>query len=155
SAQEARWLAIAARGLGRSRPAGPIARRHLRKLAGTLDVLQLDAIHVVARTQFLVPFSRLGAYDTQPLLRMAAAGGELFECWGHAASWLPIDSHPLHRWRMSEHRFGEASPAASRHRAWQETNAVYIAAVLDEVRDRGPLTAADLSDPRRRAGEWW
>jgi uncharacterized protein YcaQ len=121
----------------------------------TVDVLQLDAINVVARTQFLVPFSRLGAYDPELLHRMSGPGGELFEFWGHAASLLPVDSHPLYRWRMAEHRDGEGSSYADRRRAWYEAHADYVAAVLDEVRDRGPLAASALSDPRRRQGDWW
>jgi hypothetical protein len=42
-----------------------------------------------------------------------------------------------------------------RARAWRDAHAGYIDATLAEVRDRGPLTAAALSDPRRRDGEWW
>jgi uncharacterized protein YcaQ len=30
-----------------------------------------------------------------------------------------------------------------------------MASILAEVRDRGPLTAGQLTDPRRRDGEWW
>jgi uncharacterized protein YcaQ len=155
SAREARWLAVAAQGLGRARSTGPVTRRHLRAAIATLDVLQLDAINVVARTQFLVPFSRIGAYDPELLHRMGGPGGELFEYWGHAASLLPIDAHPLYRWRMDQHREGDGSRPADRRRAWHEAHAGYIADVLAEVRDRGPLAASALSDPRPRQGEWW
>ncbi len=110
---------------------------------------------MLARTQFLVPFSRIGAYDPGLLHRLGGPGGELFEYWGHAASLLPIDAHPLYRWRMAQHREGDGIPVAERRRAWHEAHAAYIAAVLDEVRDRGPLAASALSDPRRRQGEWW
>src|SRR5207244_11889024 len=84
SSREARWLALAGQGLGPARPSGPVTRRHLRAAIGTLDVLQLAAIHVLARTQFLVPFSRIGAYDPELLHRMGGPGGELFESWGPA-----------------------------------------------------------------------
>ena len=30
-----------------------------------------------------------------------------------------------------------------------------MAAVLAEVTDRGPIAASQLSEPRRRTGEWW
>jgi len=39
--------------------------------------------------------------------------------------------------------------------AWLKEHAGYVDAVLEEVRDRGPLSASKLSDPRRRSGEWW
>jgi uncharacterized protein YcaQ len=43
----------------------------------------------------------------------------------------------------------------ARKAAWQAEHAEYLDAVLAEVRERGPLTAGQLSDPRPRAGEWW
>jgi uncharacterized protein len=156
SAREARWLAIAAQGLGRARPTGPIRRQHLRTVVDAVDVIQLDAINVVARTQFLVPFSRIGLYEPEVLHGVSGPGGELFEYWGHAASLLPMASQPLYRWRMAEHgSLDHGSAWETRRREWRESNAAYIQAVLDEIRDRGPLPASALSDPRRRDGEWW
>ena len=71
SNREARWLAIAAQGLGGPRPAPvpfPAAgkvpgRARLRRLMAQVGTIQLDAVNVLARTQFLVPFSRFGSYD--------------------------------------------------------------------------------------------
>ena len=154
SEQEARWLALEAQGLADPRPAdAPSLDEALRRIY----VLQLDAVNVVQRTQFLVPFSRLGAYDTADLAAMGAPGGALFEYWGHAASLQPATSQPLFRWRMERYRSGEGYPPAYRAQvqAWREANAAYIASTLAEVRDNGPLTAAALRDPRRRDGEWW
>jgi uncharacterized protein YcaQ len=45
--------------------------------------------------------------------------------------------------------------ARERRRVWRTTHAGYMAAVLAEVADRGPLAASQLSEPRRRTGEWW
>src|SRR5690606_6227298 len=44
---------------------------------------------------------------------------------------------------------------AARQAAWVAEHADYLDAVRAEVRERGPLTAGELSDPRRRDGEWW
>jgi uncharacterized protein len=156
SSEEARWLAIDAQGLGRPRPSGPVGRRHLRGAIGNAGLLQLDAINVLARTQFLVLFSRLGSYDVARLHDMTGPGGELFEYWGRMASLLPTAHQPLFRWRMEQYAtYGDGPKYAARRLAWQEAHAGYIAAVLREVRDRGPLRASQLSDPRRRDGEWW
>jgi uncharacterized protein YcaQ len=156
SGREARAMAIAAQGLARDRPAGPIGRRHLRALMGTVGTIQLDAINVLQRTQFLVPFSRLGPYELRHLHAMNGPGGELLEYWGHAASLLEMDMHPLLRWRMATTGPWSESPKyAEVQRAWYEAHADYIAAVKAEVAERGPLTAGQLSDPRRRDGEWW
>jgi uncharacterized protein YcaQ len=156
SLTDARRLAIAAQGLAKPRPRGPIGVRHLRALFATIGTVQLDAINVLARTQFIVPFSRLGAYDTGLLQKMAGAHGELFEYWAHAACLLPMADEPLFRWRMAQHGpYGERPAVARNRTAWRALHADYIGSVLDEVRERGPLPASQLTDPRRRDGEWW
>ena len=152
----ARWLAVDAQGLARPRPAGPIRKRHLLAAIAALGQLQLDAINVVQRTQFLVLFSRLGAYDASLLHDMTGPGGELFEYWGHAVALLPVAHQPLFRWRMEQSgTYGESPTRTARRKAFREANADYIDTVFREVRDRGPLTAGQLADPRRRDGEWW
>jgi len=165
SGREARWLAIGAQGLGAERPS-PGARRpgpaRLRRLLDQLGALQLDAVNVLERTQFVVPFSRLGAYDRSDLLGLTGPGAPWFEYWGHAASLQPVESYPLFRWRMDEWRSdgaggagGRSRPVWLRRRQWREAHADYLAAVLRDVTERGALAASQLADPRRREGEWW
>ena len=160
SAREVRWLAIGAQGLGSDRP-GPVGTRsssgRLRRLLDQLGALQLDAVNVLDRTQFLVPFSRIGRYDRTSLLGLTGPGGTAFEYWGHAASLQPTALYPLFRWRMDEwrHHAAAGSKAHLRRREWRETHAEYLTAVLSDVAERGPLAASQLADPRRRAGEWW
>ena len=157
--REARWLALAAQGLATPRPV-PARRpgpRQLDAVMARVGTIQLDAVNAVARPQFLVPFSRVGGYDPDVLLGMAGPGRPWMEYWGHAASLLPVALHPLLRWRMDQR--ADATPwgaaARARWRAWQEEHADYIGAVLAEITERGPLAASQLSDPRRRTGEWW
>ncbi len=156
SQTEARWLALAAQRLGRPRPKGPITRRHLGATIDALGMLQVDAINVLERTQFVVLFSRVGAFDMHQLHTMTGPGGELFEYWAHAAALMPVSRQPLLRWKMAQASpYGDSPGHAAGWRAWRDANADYIDAVLSEVRDRGPLSANRLSDPRRRDGEWW
>ena len=156
SSDEARWLAVDAQGLGRPRPKPPIRVRHLQSAIQAVGQLQLDAINVVQRTQFLVLFSRVGAYDVALLHDMTGPEGELFEYWGHAVSLLPVAHHPLFRWRMEQSgTYGDSPTYSARREAFREANADYIDSVFREVRDRGALTAGQLADPRRRDGEWW
>lgn len=155
--REARWLALEAQGLHSPRPATRPGPKRLRQLVQRLGTVQLDAVNVVERTHFIVPFSRLGPYDQRGLLSLSGPGGAVFEYWGHAASLLPVEMYPLFRWRMEAR--GRGYPASSvwraRMEAWQKEHAGYLEAVRAEVRDRGPLAASQLSDPRRRTGEWW
>ena len=154
SNRDARWLAIAAQGLGGPRPASATVR-NLRSVVASVGTIQVDAINVLERTQFLVPFSRIGAFDRARLLAMSGPEGELFEYWGHAASLLPAADQPLFRWRMEGYGVEDGSAWRAQWRAFKEQHTDYLAAVLAEVRDRGPLAASQLADPRRRDGEWW
>ena len=157
--REARWLALAAQGLDTPRRRGlrPAGAAHLRRLMDRVGTIQVDAVNAVERTQFLVPFSRIGSYDPGVLRRLSGPGGAWFEHWGHAASLMPVELHPLLRWRMAFRRGDTPWGAAwsARRKAWRDEHATYIAAVLAEVTERGPLAASQLSDPRRRSGEWW
>lgn len=111
---------------------------------------------MVARTQFLVLFSRVGSYLPTLLHHMAEPGGELFECAGYRAAVMPLLYHPLLRWQA----VGLAATnhdvrRAARWDAYHQANAAYIDTVRREISERGPLTASQLRDPRRRQGEWW
>jgi uncharacterized protein len=160
SSAEARRLAIAAQGLSAPRPGsedklpGP---RDLRRLMDRLGTIQLDAVNVLARTQFIVPFSRLGAYDPAVFRALSGPRGHWFEYWGHAASLLPLELYPLFRWRMQrfETDMVDSVTARERRRAWRAAHAEYLTAVLSEVTERGPLAASQLSEPRRQTGQWW
>jgi hypothetical protein len=147
SARQARRVAINAQGLGAALPGRAPGRARLRRLVGQLGTVQVDAVNVLARTQFLVPFSRLGGVEPGDFVALCGRGRPCFEYWGHAASVMPVELYPLLRWRMEAQHQREAAVRAA--------HGDYLDAVLADVRDRGPLTAADLTDPRRRTGEWW
>jgi uncharacterized protein len=124
--------------------------------ARALGVVQLDAVNVLERTQFLVFFSRLGPYDRSFVHHLARPGGELWEYWGRAASLMPSIDEPLFRWRYQIGGTYVPGPkVTARVEAWEAESAEYLAAILQEVAERGPLTARELVDPRPRAGEWW
>jgi uncharacterized protein len=122
-----------------------------------LGTIQLDAVNVLARTQFLVPFSRLGGFDAAAFRQLSEPGGQWFEYTGHAASLIPLSLHPLFRWRMEHSRDDLVHSAKAREwrRAWRSEHRDYLAAVLAEVSEHGPMAASQLSEPRRRTGQWW
>src|SRR2546423_9111709 len=133
SHRDARWLAISAQGLGRPRPKGAVGRRKLLDVFDAIGTIQLDAINVVERTQFLVLFSRLGAYDRSRLHTLTGPEGALFEYWGHAASLLPMAHQPLFRWRMAAHGpYGTGPKSVARCAAWLEQPGDYVTAILAE-----------------------
>src|SRR5687767_14022163 len=130
SAVDARRLAIAAQGLA-ARPAKPDLLAMVRRLG----VVQLDSVNVLARSHYLVAFSRLGAYELAAFDRLShESPRDLFEYWGHEASLLPVELHPALRWRM----------ARAKHDSWGRVRAMakkkkLVGDVLAAVTERGPL----------------
>lgn len=151
SLAEARRIAIAAQGLAAPRPAGPVGPRQLRAVAARLGVVQIDSINVVSRSHYLPFFARLGPYPRAVLDRATGVGRELFEYWGHEASFLPMDLQPALRWRMAS----PSTDAWGRMQRIESERPGFVQAVLDEVRDRGPLAAGEITGGGRARGPWW
>jgi uncharacterized protein len=153
SAATARRVALAAQGFGEPRPVGRVDRRHARRVFQHVQLVQIDSVNVLVRSQELPLFARLGPHR-RDLIPAMAADGELFEYWGHEASLIPVERQPLLRFKMEQARRGERLwPGMAR---LLRDRPEYLAAVLDEVKARGPLRAGDLRDggPRKR-DPWW
>jgi hypothetical protein len=138
---QARRYALAAQGFTEPRPTGRVDVRHFRRLLDRVLVIQLDSVNVFSRAHYMPFFSRLGGYDRAGLDRWLWRSGEMFEYWGHMASVLPVADHRLFRWRMER---GYIWTPAEKVLA---TRPGYLDAILEEVRERGPLQTSDLEDP--------
>ena len=150
SSDEARRIALAAQGFADGRPSGRIDIRGLRRVIGRIGLLQIDSVNVLVRSHYMPLFSRLGAYPRSLLDDAVYKRRELFEAWAHVASLVPVDCYPLLR-----HQMNLDVPQWRHFRRWVEANTEYVDAVLEEVRERGPLSAKELEDPGWRRGTWW
>ncbi len=150
---EARRIALVAQGFGEPRPTGKIDRRHIRKVFERVGVLQVDSVNVLARSEELPIFARLGAHPRN-LVRDMEADGELFEYWAHEASLLPIAHEPLFRWKKEQVRTGtyKTWPGMAKMRTEKPE---FLARVLQEVTDRGPIAASELSMRVGQVGDHW
>lgn len=116
-----------------------------------MALLQIDTISVVARSPYLVLWSRLGAYDPVWLDELLAER-RLFEYWAHEACFVPIEDYLLLRHRMLD-------PAAMGWKysvRWLEAHRAEIDGMLAHIRERGPVRAADIESSAARKGTgWW
>jgi uncharacterized protein len=148
----ARRIALAAQGFADPRPTGAVDRRHLRRVLSRTRLLQIDSVNVFARAHVVPPFSRLGPWPLE-LLPDLLRRREVFEYWAHEASLLPVELHPLLRWRMADARDGTTGWGGVLRVARERPD--FVAAVLGHVRERGPLGAGELREAPREGGSWW
>ena len=151
SQRQAAQVAICAQMLG-SNSRRKASRDDLRALVKRLACIQIDTISVVARSPYVIPWSRLGSYDPAWLDELVYPERRLFEYWGHAASFLDVDLLPCFLSRMGERR----EMYAPDHFAWTAENRDLIDHVREEIRKNGPLTtlAFERPDPDQPVEPW-
>jgi uncharacterized protein YcaQ len=149
TAAQARTLHLHAQGL-RAQPTAPAVRGDVVAAVARMALLQIDTIHVVARSPYLVLFSRLGDYDAR-WLDEALAAGELFETWAHEACFAPMAD-----WGLLRRRNLHSTHWAHRHaQRTRDAHAGGMAALLEHVRAHGEVRTADFAGTGTGAGGWW
>ncbi|WP_333677611.1 crosslink repair DNA glycosylase YcaQ family protein [Dyella sp.] len=117
-----------------------------------MRLLQIDSIHVVARSPYLVLFARLGAYP-QAWLEETLEAGRIAECWAHEACFVTAADIGFHRaWRAQAQSNHWADKHAARAR---DTNPQEMHALLERVRATGAVRASDFERAERAASGWW
>ncbi len=145
SREDTRALLLAAQGLN-PRLDRPAEKADVLEAIRRMGVLQIDSIYVVARSPYLVLWSRLGPYEPRWLDELLEEGA-LFEYWSHAACFLPIEDYALYRRLMVE--------GGEKTRTWMRAHPEEIEHVLARVREKGPVRSAEFARTDGRAGGWW
>lgn len=149
SAGQARALHLAAQGLlqpSRRRARKPGLLAAIRQM----QLLQIDTINVVARSPYLVLYSRVGDYPLEWLGDLLA-DGELFETWSHEACFAASEDFVLHRSAFAHPRHWSMRSAlrtADKDRAAMDR-------LLEHVREHGAVKAADFERTSGTASPWW
>lgn len=143
SKQRARQLAVMGQLLDAERP------RDLLDTVNRLGFLQMDPTAVVARTEHLVLWSRMGeSFRPGDLATALYEDRVLFE---HRAFIFPTADYSLHRAAMGGWPHGD-SAWPRRAREWLDANKGFRRYVLSQLKARGPLRSRDLED--RSAVPW-
>ena len=152
SIADARRIALAAQGFDTARPKTKATQRHVDALISRLGVVQIDSVNVLVRSQELPLFSRLGNHNRNAIPK-ATEAQKLFEYWGHEAAHLPVDLHPLFRWKMEAARTGKVTHWGLT--SFYEENRAFVKRMLKHVATNGPTTSRELSTRTEKKGTWW
>lgn len=115
-----------------------------------MAALQIDTISVVARSPYLVLWSRLGNYAQQWLDELLDEG-ELFEYWSHEACFLPIADYPLYRHRMLNPAVG----SWKYNLRWLAQHPDEVEKVRQYIRQHGATRSIDFAQEHKRQSGWW
>ncbi|KQN95206.1 winged helix-turn-helix domain-containing protein [Arthrobacter sp. Leaf69] len=139
SLPQARRIALAAQGLDKVRPAGPVTARAVGRTFARLQLVQIDSVNVLSRSHYLPFFSRLGNYDRSILQRMAGTHPRrMMEYWAHEASFIrPDHFQDLVLWQSRKW--------VGAHAMDPELRSGVAARVLEALAAGRPMTAAELT----------
>jgi uncharacterized protein len=117
-----------------------------------MGVLQIDTIHVVARSPYLVLWARLGAVRPE-LLTDALEDRLVYEYWSHEASFLPVEHLPYSRVLMLQE---DPNPRRVRYVQWLRDNTAVTAPILARAAAEGEVRSADFAREVPGSGQgWW
>lgn len=125
----------------------------VRRLVNHIGLVQIDTLQVVRRAQYLTLWSRLGNFDPLDLDRLAYDPTQrcLFEYWGHAATYIPLENYRYYLPAMQAH----AENGWGRRWSERDGNAAVVGTVLERLEKGGAVRASQFENPGRPGGAWW
>jgi uncharacterized protein YcaQ len=154
--QMARNVILAAQGLDHP-PDQPAVKADVLEAIRRMHLLQIDTIHVVARSPYLVLWSRLGNYQFAWLDELLEEGA-LFEYWAHAMCFIPGEDYPLYRRLMRDaiqnQDWKHLWPLKWAMK-WSREHAKLVRRIRTHIQANGPVRSADFENKNHVSGGWW
>lgn len=151
SLKSARKIALNAQYLD-SRTKIPPGKKGVLQTIEKLGYVQIDTIAVIERAHHHTLWTRLPDYDPVMLHTLQAKDRQVFEYWGHAASYLPMSDYRYYLPRMHKYRTFMTKGARQR----LERYGHLMGNVLERIRKEGPLGSKDFAPPPgKKRGTWW
>jgi uncharacterized protein YcaQ len=147
-----RAVLLAAQGL-HALPLAPAAKGDVLAAIRRMAVLQIDTIHVVARSPYLVLWSRLGDYEPRWLDELLEEGA-IFEGWSHAACFLPIEDFGYYR-RLKLNAIESKVWPVKWAVKWLQEHPDVIERVRAHLRENGGVRSAEFENQSHVPGGWW
>jgi uncharacterized protein YcaQ len=116
----------------------------------TLSYIQIDTISVIERAHHHTLYNRVNDYQHHYLHDLQAKDKTIWEHWGHAASFLPMDDYPFYKTRMQNF------PNGNWEKRFWELHKDMAKPILDRIRKEGPLSTKHFEDTRiEKSKEIW
>ena len=148
---EARRLALHA-SLLYGKPKIPKGKEGVRYVINHLGYTQIDTISVIERAHNHTLWTRCPDYKPAYLHQLLAEDKAIFEYWGHAMSFLPIEDYRFYMHAFK--RFRTPSDQWSRMRL--EKTKTLLPKIMKRIKTEGALGSKDFENTTlKKASGWW
>ncbi len=135
------------------------SRADILAITRDLGYVQIDPVSVVAPSQWISLWARVGRFSVADLDRLLWKDRTLLECWTHAASYVPTEDYPIHSAIMRRYpdslskSWGYQKAEAKR---WIPAHARLRKVILREL-EAGPHLLKDFAahTKRTRSSDAW
>jgi uncharacterized protein YcaQ len=126
----------------------------LYQLIDQIGCIQIDTLHMVRRSHYLVPWSRIGTYNPDDFDSLLFGNPHrLFEGWEHAASVIPLTEY---RYQMPRQRNLREEPTSGHNRWLNElVQKDFVPQVLERIRKDGAIKVSNFESHGHPGGTWW
>lgn len=134
---------------GRINPAK--GKQRTAQIINHLGYVQIDTIAVIERAHHHTLWTRQPDYEPAMLDELQAEDRRVFEYWGHAASYIPMEDYRFYIPRMRSFPWGDGwiKKIYEKHKDVMED-------VYRRIRTEGPLGSTDFKAPQnKKRGTWW
>lgn len=132
----------------------PAKPENIFQVVDQIGCVQIDTLHMVRRSHYLVPWSRMGNYNPADFDGlMFGPRPQLFEGWEHAASIIPLAEYRFqkpHQRNLREH-------PTNWYNRWlnDQVKKDFVPLVLERVRNEGGLKVSKFESEGHQEGSWW
>jgi uncharacterized protein len=135
------------------------SRANILAVARDLSYVQIDPVTVVAPSHWISLWARVGPFSVSDLDRLLWKDRTLFECWTHAASYVPTEDYPLHSAimrRYPDYLSKSWGHQAAEAKKWIPAHARLRKVILQEL-ETGPHRLRDFADHTKgpRSSDAW
>jgi uncharacterized protein YcaQ len=126
----------------------------IQRMVERLGCVQIDTLHLVQRSHYLVMWSRLGTYQPADFdaLIYSPEKRQLFEGWQRVASFIPLKDYRFQLPRIQRMRQNHSEGFL---KWFDKEGHALMDTVLERIRVEGALRAADFEYHGPRRGSWW